>query len=238
MSKNTSTANTAAATAAKKVNKKSDAPAAVAEPVTPVKAEAKKGKAEAKADVKAAVASPVVAAPVAAVPVASVAAASSDAEVEVKSVDQEIAELIVVNQKLRDQAIATIKTLQKLQKRVAKDIKEAGRKRRRPSKKTADGEEAPKRNTIFVTTLPLKDDLCAFLGKPKGSQMTPADVTKAFSAYVKTHNLKDAQKGQVINPDAAMRKLFGLKEGDEFSYRHLQKVLYANHYVLPQKKKN
>lgn len=227
MSKNTS--NTAAtAAAAKKVNKKTDAVAPVA--ATPAATESKA--AAKKAVAKAA---EVVAAPVTAVPVASEAAASSDsAAVETKTVDQEIAELIAVNQKLRDQAASTIKTLQKLQKRVAKDLKDAGRRRRRV-KKEEDGAPKEKRQTIFTTPLPLKDELCAFLSKPKGTQMTPAEVTKAFSAYVKAHNLKDAQKGQVIHPDAAMRKAFGLKDGEEFSYRLLQKVLYASHYVLPKK---
>lgn len=226
MSKNTSNTAATAATS-KKVNKKSDAVAPVA--ATPAATESKA--AAKKAVTKAA---EVVAAPVAAVPVASEASASTDAAVETKSVDQEIADLIAVNQKLRDQAVSTIKTLQKLQKRVAKDLKDAGRRRRRV-KKEEDGAPKEKRQTIFTTPLPLKDELCAFLSKPKGTQMTPAEVTKAFSAYVKAHNLKDAQKGQVIHPDAAMRKAFSLKDGEEFSYRLLQKVLYASHYVLPKK---
>lgn len=228
MSKNTSNTTTAA-TAAKKVNKKADAtPVAATPAATESKAASKKAAVTKAAEV--------VAAPVAAVPVASEAATASDSAstVETKTVDQEIADLIAVNQKLRDQAASTIKTLQKLQKRVAKDLKDAGRCRRRV-KKEEDGAPKEKRQTIFTTPLPLKDELCAFLSKPKGTQMTPAEVTKAFSAYVKAHNLKDAQKGQVIHPDAAMRKAFALKDGEEFSYRLLQKVLYASHYVLPKK---
>jgi chromatin remodeling complex protein RSC6 len=65
--------------------------------------------------------------------------------------------------------------------------------------------------------------------------MTPADVTRAFSAYVESHKLKDAEKGHTIHPDAAMRKVLGLKEGDELGYRTIQTHLYKL-YILPEKK--
>jgi chromatin remodeling complex protein RSC6 len=152
------------------------------------------------------------------------------------SIDQEIAELVKVHQALRDQAVSAIKNLQKLQKRVAKEIKEAGR-RRRVKKAAVDENGAPKekRPTIFTTPVTLKDELCLFLGKAKGSKMTPADVTKAFSAYVESHKLKDAEKGHTIHPDAAMRKVLSLAEGEEISYKTVQKHLYKL-YVLPEKK--
>lgn len=225
MSKNTS------ATAAKKVTKKSDAPvaataASVATPVAATAAATEKSSKKSK---------PVVAqaAPVAAAPVAT--AVADVAAVETKTVEQEIAALIAVHQQLRDQSVSAIKTLQRLQKRVAKEVKEAGRRRRR-SKKEDDGSVKEKRPTIFTTPVTLKDELCAFLGKPKGSQMTPADVTRAFSAYVDSHKLKDAEKGHTIHPDAAMRKVLGVKENEALTYRNIQSFLYKL-YVLPEKKK-
>lgn len=226
MSKNTS------ATAAKKVTKKSDAPvaataaASVATPVAATAAATEKSSKKSK---------PVVAqaAPVAAAPVAT--AVADVAAVETKTVEQEIAALIAVHQQLRDQSVSAIKTLQRLQKRVAKEVKEAGRRRRR-SKKEDDGSVKEKRPTIFTTPVTLKDELCAFLGKPKGSQMTPADVTRAFSAYVDSHKLKDAEKGHTIHPDAAMRKVLGVKEAENLTYRNIQSYLYKL-YVLPEKKK-
>jgi len=226
MSKNTS------ATAAKKVTKKSDAPvaataaASVAAPVAAVAAATEKASKKSK---------PVVAeaTPVAPAPVATAVAES--AAVETKTVEQEIAALIAVHQQLRDQSVSAIKTLQRLQKRVAKEVKEAGRRRRR-SKKEDDGSVKEKRPTIFTTPVTLKDELCAFLGKPKGSQMTPADVTRAFSAYVDSHKLKDAEKGHTIHPDAAMRKVLGVKDAENLTYRNIQSYLYKL-YVLPEKKK-
>jgi hypothetical protein len=212
---------------AKKVSKKSDAP--VAEVAAPVAAVAEKA--------KKAAAKPAAAAAVAAAPVASTVAPAADAPVaETKTVEQEVGSLIAVFQQQRDQAVAAIKTLQRLQKRVAKDVKEAGRRRRRGKKETEDGAPKEKRPTIFTTPVTLKDQLCAFLGKAKGSQMTPADVTRAFSAYVDSKKLKDAEKGHTIHPDEPMRKVLGVKDGETLTYRNIQSYLYKL-YVLPEKKK-
>jgi len=223
--------STAPAQAPKRVSKKSDAPVAVA----PVAAAPVVAAVAAPAK-KAAAAKPA-AAPVAVVEAAPVATAVADAvAVETKTVEQEIADLITLHQKLRDQSVAAVKTLQKLQKRVAKEVKEAGRRRRRAKKEGEDGVVKEKRPTIFTTPVTLKDELCGFLGKSKGSQMTPADVTRAFSAYVDSHKLKDAEKGHTIHPDAAMRKVLGVKEGENLTYRNIQSYLYKL-YVLPEKKK-
>ena len=224
---------TASATpAVKKVSKKSDAetvaPVAVAA-VAAVAAPVKKAKAAAPAAAAPAAAPAVVEAAPVATAVAETAAAA-----EVKTIEQEIAGLIATHQKVRDESIAAIKTLQRFQKRVAKDLKEAGRRRRRV-KKEDDGTVKEKRPTIFTTPVTIKDELCVFLNKPKGTQMTPADVTRAFSAYVETHKLKDAEKGHTIHPDAAMRKVLGVKDGENVSYRNVQSYLYKL-YVLPEKK--
>ena len=210
--------------AAKKVTKKSDAPVAAA-PAAPAASAAAPAKKASKPTVAAPAAAPV------ATPVAAEAAA-----VETKSVEQEIAALVTLHQNLRDQAVAAVKTLQRLQKRVAKEVKEAGRRRRRSKKENEDGVVKEKRPTIFTTPVTLKDDLCSFLGKAKGSQMTPADVTRAFSAYVDSHKLKDAEKGHTIHPDAAMRKVLGVKDDETLTYRNIQSFLYKL-YLLPEKKK-
>ena len=214
--------------APKKVAKKSDDAPVAAAPVAAAPAVEKKKAAKPAA-------APVVAAPVAAAPVASSVPAAAE-PAEVKSVDQEISELIAVFQKTRDESVKAIKSLQRLQKSVSKAVKEAGRRRRRVKVADENGAPKEKRPTIFTTPVTLKDELCTFLGKSKGSQMTPADVTRAFSAYVEQHKLKDADKGHTIHPDAAMRKVLGLKDGEQVTYRNVQTYLYKL-YVLPEKKK-
>jgi chromatin remodeling complex protein RSC6 len=224
----------ASATSKPRVQKKSDevTPVAVAPAAPAVAAATSTGGASKKKAAPAATpaATP---APVVATPVAS--EVTEVAKVEVKSVEDQLKELITLHQNLRDQATGAIKTLQKLQKQVAKELKEAGRRRRRASKDATDGTVKEKRPTIFTTPVTLKDALCGFLGLPNGSQKTPADVTRAFSAYVEAHKLKDAEKGHTIHPDAAMRKVLGVKEGEQVTYRNIQSYLYKL-YLLPEKK--
>lgn len=152
------------------------------------------------------------------------------------SVQQDIDALTADVQAVRDSASTVLKALQRLSKRVARDLKAAGRRRRARRSEDAGSAEREKRPTIFKTPVPLKNELCSFLGKANGTQMAPADVTKAFSAYVETHGLKNAEKGQghTIHPNAAMRKLFGLAEGETVSYRNVQKHLYKL-YDLPKR---
>ena len=226
MSQNTTGTSTMSKTPTPKVvSKKSKAPAPVPVVAAPVVEE--KAAKKAKPSV-----APV---PTAAAPVVS-AVAEEGVAVEVKTVEQEITALIVSHQKIRDESVANIKTLQRLQKRVAKEVKEAGKRRRRAKREGEDGVVKEKRPTIFTTPVTLKDELCSFLGKSKGAQMTPADVTRAFSAYVDSHKLKDAEKGHTIHPDVAMRKVLGVKDGEALTYRNIQSYLYKL-YILPEKKK-
>jgi len=236
-----------AAASAKKVAKKEApaasvaAPAAAAAAAVAAPAVAKKvakkeataaTAATATATATAAAAAPIVAA--AEAPSASAIAAATS-EIPATSVTQDIDVLVAQLQSVRDAAIGGLKALAKLSKRVARDIKEAGRRRRRVKAAPVEGEApAIKRPTIFTTPVTLKDELSTFLGKPKGHQMTPADVTRAFSAYVDTHKLKDQEKGHTIHPDAAMRKVLGVKEGEALTYRNIQTYLYKL-YVLPAK---
>jgi chromatin remodeling complex protein RSC6 len=222
----------------KRVSKKTDAAVAPVAAAASTAAAASSATSSAAEDKHAKKSKPSVAAaaPVAMAPVVSAVTEHEAAPVEVKSVEQEIAALIVSNQKIRDEAVANIKVLQRLHKRVAKEVKEAGKRRRRAKREGEDGVAKEKRPTIFTTPVTLKDELCSFLGKSKGSQMTPADVTRAFSAYVDSHKLKDAEKGHTIHPDVAMRKVLGVKEGENLTYRNIQSYLYKL-YILPEKKK-
>jgi len=226
-----------AASAAKKVAKKETAPAAaaavavVAAPAAAVAAAPKK--VSKKEAAPAAAPAAAIAAPAEAPSASAISAPAVEAPIT--SVTQDIDVLVAQLQSVRDAAIGGLKALAKLSKRVARDIKEAGRRRRRVKAAPVEGEApAVKRPTIFTTPVTLKDELSSFLGKPKGHQMTPADVTRAFSAYVDTHKLKDAEKGHTIHPDAAMRKVLGVKEGEALTYRNIQTYLYKL-YVLPSK---
>ena len=205
------------------------APAPVAAVVVAAPAKEKKSKASPAA---VAAPAPIPSAPIQEAPAASAIAAANTVVEPTTTVAQDIESLTAQLQSVRDAAITGLKALTKLSKRVAREVKEAGRRRR--VRKAAPVEGAVKRPTIFTTPVTLRDSLCSFLGKPNGSQMTPADVTRAFSAYVDSHKLKDAEKGHTIHPDAAMRKVLGVKEGEALTYRNIQTYLYKL-YDLPKK---
>lgn len=237
------TAKTASATGPKRVSKKTDsAPAASTAAPEQVAAASTTAAPVKERKTKAKVATEAVASTTpttsTAAPEASTVATPTEATVPSTTLSQDIESITAAFETIRKNASEQIAALKKLSRRVAKEMKEAGRKRRRNNKSkeaTEGGAVKEKRPTIFTTPVTLKDELCSFLGVAKGSQKTPADVTRSFSAYIDKHGLKDATQGHTIHPDAAMRKVLGLPEGESISYRNIQTYLYKL-YVLPEKK--
>ena len=214
--------------AAAKVAKKEKtvaAPAPAAEVVAPAAAEAKP-----KKEKKSAAAAPAVtAAPVVVsstpVEVAAAAAAPGPAttlEADLKSVAARL-------NSARELLAALVSDVKKLDKRVHKEIKDA-RKRRRRSKpeEGAEGAEVkPRALSIFERPVQVTTELCHFLAKPVGTLMSRSEVTKGVNNYVKEKNLKNKHD---ITPDASLKKLLAIPEGDSLTYFNLQRYL-NRHYV-------
>jgi len=213
------------ATASKttKVAKKTAAPeTVVAAPVAAPVVVATKAKKAAAAPATV-VATPVVAAPVVATPVATtegvVAVEEPRLEMEAKSIT---AALLAV----RETVSVLITEAKKLEKKAAKVQKLADKRRRR--KAPMEGEEAkPARISIFQIPTNISPALCAFMGRPAGSQESRSNVTKFITTYVKEKNLKDKHD---IKGDAALLKLLNLKAEDKLTYFNLQKYLNV-HYL-------
>jgi chromatin remodeling complex protein RSC6 len=212
-----------AAKQTKKVTKKEEiapvvaapAPVAAATPATPAKKSTKKTEA-----------APVAAAPVA-TPTPVVAAPVETTETAVVSVQDDVKSMLTQANTVRETVGALVSELKRLEKRVAKLQKEAD-KRRRKSKKPVEGEEVkPRKLSIFEVPTGLSNDLCSFLGRANGSKESRSNVTKAITSYVKEHNLKDKHN---ITPDAKLKSLLGVKDGEVLTYFNLQK--YLNHHYL------
>jgi chromatin remodeling complex protein RSC6 len=109
---------------------------------------------------------------------------------------------------------------------VHREIKDA-RKRKRRVKVDENGNEVKRAPSIFERPTQITDELCVFLGKAKGTQMSRSEVTKAVNQYVKDKNLKDKH---TIKADAPLRKLLSITEADTLTYFNLQKYL-NRHYV-------
>jgi len=137
------------------------------------------------------------------------------------SVSEQVQTMLKELSAIRDAASKTIAGLRKLERQHSREVKEAKRRRR---VKKDDGEVKEARPSVFTTPVLLKDTLAVFLGKEKGTKMSPAEVTKAFKVYIDTHGLKGEK--HAINPDANMRSVLGLAAGETLSYRSIQSYLY------------
>jgi len=210
----------APAKSVKSVAKKAPVAAPVAEKVVaPVAAPVAEKVVKAK-KAPAAAAAPVV---VASTPVEVVAEApaapATTLEEDLKSVTQNLTTL-------RETVAAMFAQVKKLDKRVHREIKDA-RKRKRRAAPVEGAEVKPRAPSIFERPTKITDELCAFLGKAAGTLMSRSEVTKAVNTYVKEKSLKDKHN---ITPDAALKKLLAIPEGDVLTYFNLQRYL-NRHYV-------
>jgi chromatin remodeling complex protein RSC6 len=179
---------------------------------------------KAKKAAKAAAAAPVV---VSATPVEQAAAAAP--VVPATTLEADLKSLAARLNSARELLAGLVSDVKKLDKRVHKEIKEA-RKRRRRSKteEGAEGADAkPRTPSIFERPVQVTDELCSFLGKPKGTLMSRSEVTKGVNGYVKEKNLKNKHD---ITPDASLKKLLQIADGDSLTYFNLQRYL-NRHYV-------
>ena len=214
----------APAKVAKKAAAAAVTPAAAAPVVEAVAAEPK-----AKKSAKAAAATPAATAPVvvSATPVEQVAAAA--AVTPATTLEADLKSLAGRLNSARELLAGLVSDVKKLDKRVHKELKDARKRRRRskPEEGVEGAEVKPRVPSIFERPVQVTDELCAFLSKPKGTLMSRSEVTKGVNGYVKEKNLKNKHD---ITPDASLKKLLQIADGDSLTYFNLQRYL-NRHYV-------
>ena len=102
----------------------------------------------------------------------------------------------------------------------------SGRKAKAVAK---DGEKrAP---SGFAKPTLLSDELCEFLGQPKGTSLARTEVTRIINKYVKDQNLQDENDKRQINPDAKLKSILSTKgPDDKVTYFNLQSFI-KHHFV-------
>jgi chromatin remodeling complex protein RSC6 len=168
---------------------------------------------------------PVAAAPVAAKAVEAAAPAAAASEENVNVVTQFNTIVESVN-KLRATLSSLHSDMKKLEKQIPRELKKAQKGRRRKAA-VVDGEDKPKKDTVFTKPTPISDALCTFLGLAKGTQVSRSEVTTRVCRYAKENAL---MVKQVIKADAPLRKLLALTEADELKILNLQRYLKP-HYI-------
>ena len=197
-------------TAPKKTTKKSTASATAVAAPAPVIA------APAPAPVVTAVVAPAVAAP----------APAAEENVDITAQFTSLVEAVNAART----AINTIHSnMKKLEKQIPRELKKASKGGRRRRAAPADGSApAEKKPSVFTIPTQISDALSTFLGLPKGSLISRAEVTTRVCKYATEKGLMEKQ---VIKPDATLRKLLNVNESDVLRILNLQKYL-SSHYPL------
>lgn len=154
-------------------------------------------------------------------PVVAETPAEGDAAVTVSLVDKVEAKINSLSVIIKE-TLAELKVLKKDYEKMRKAVEKTERKR-------ANARTNP---NGFAKPTPITDELCHFLNVPVGSVMSRTQTTRAINAYIKEKNLNKPENKRIILPDAALRKLLNVKDGEEISFFSLQK------YLSPLFKKN
>jgi SWIB/MDM2 domain len=223
---NIMSAPAAKSSAPKTVAKKSAAPAAPAAVAAPVVVAAPVAEAPKKAAKAKAAAAPVAAAPVVVASTPVEAAAVAAPAGPTTTLDEDLKAVTLNLNTLKETVSAMLAQVKKLDKRVHREIKDA-RKRKRRSKVEEGPDAKPRALSIFERPTKVTEELLTFLGKPKDTLLSRSEVTKAVNNYVKENNLKNKHD---IKPDAALKKLLLVGEGEPLTYFNLQRYL-NRHYI-------
>jgi len=157
---------------------------------------------------------------------------TSDTKVKSKKVevvayaDSKLAELIesIFNM---DKEFKAIKSLIKL-------VQKENDKKEKILKKERDRKEKARLSPSgFAKPTDISTEMCDFLEITHGTQMSRTEVTKKINNYVRSNNLKDPVNGRIIRPDAVLKKLLRVKDGDEVTFFHMQRLL--NPHIKPFK---
>ena len=113
-------------------------------------------------------------------------------------------------------------TLKSMERQHAREVKAGGKSKRSAPKK----DRAP---SGFAKATPVPEALRKFLKLAEGIELPRTEVAKQIYSYVREQNLRDKDDRRIIHPDASLRKLFTLKEGETLDFKNFQKQL-SRHY--------
>ena len=135
------------------------------------------------------------------------------------NLQEQFAGLLAQLTALRSQLTTVTTQVRVLSKRTDRELKAArklGKKKKRTGNRQPSG---------FVKPTKISNELAAFLGKEKGSEMARTDVTREINKYIRAHNLQDPKNGRHILADTKLKKLLKLKKEDNLTYFNLQKYM-------------
>lgn len=114
-----------------------------------------------------------------------------------------------------------LKQLEKNVKKQMKGLKKEVTKNKNKGNRKPSGFAKPSKVT---------KELCEFMKKDEGTEIARTEVTRALVAYIKENKLENESNSKIITPDAKLKFLLGLEDGQELTYFNIQKYM-NKHFV-------
>jgi len=121
------------------------------------------------------------------------------------------------------------KEIQAVLKQVAKDYDKLKKIVDKIQKKRENARKSP---SGFAKPNKISDELCDFIGVPRGTEKSRTDITRYINTYVKEHNLNKPTNRRVILPDEKLKAILNIKEGEDVTFFILQRLI--SHHFPPK----
>ena len=146
-------------------------------------------------------------------------------EATMKRISENYDSLISEVDALAKSSKALVSRLKKNKKTAERDVQQLFKRTRSENKK-----RKPRKPSGFAKPCLVSDDLCEFLGKPKGTEMARTAVTTFITNYIKDNNLQNPENKKEIICDQALKKIISLEPGEgPLTYFNIQRFM-KHHY--------
>jgi len=123
------------------------------------------------------------------------------------------------------QSITALQTqIRGLEKSVRKEMKSL---QKEAAKNRNKGNRRP---SGFAKPSKVSAELCSFMKRDAGTEIARTEVTQYLIQYIKDNNLQFTGNKKIIVPDATLKKLLSVKDGEEVTYFNLQRLM-NKHFV-------
>ena len=163
-----------------------------------------------------------------------------------EEIDNIHSEMMNIKTSISSLATHIVSFKKRFEKELKKQQKEDGKKSEKKAEKKAekkDKEPVKKKEKIKKTATPppsgfnkpttISDQLCKFLDKPSGIEMTRPEITKELHSYIQKHKLQDPDKKMNIKPNKELQEVLGITEGHERTYFNIQPLI-NKHFIQPK----
>ena len=130
---------------------------------------------------------------------------------------------------LQDKVTSLTTQLKSIQSALKLLAKEFDKQKKIIDKVQKKKEKAKKSPSGFAKPCKISDELCEFIGIPKGTEQSRTDITRFINSYVKQHNLNNPDNRREFFPDKKLKAILNVKDGEKVTYFVLQRLI-AHHF--------